>query len=151
MVCDQRMSLRDQNRLTIGYRGPRPPVPRHISAPLLYQGCSRCSPWYVWCNSLHLRVVRLTSGLAGDTAQCISNDSSFRFAEIKDLFYKRYASISKTINEEDFAKPTQFALVRNYRSHQGILNLASMVMKLLWNGKYQLLWFVRKLFNNARL
>ncbi len=76
------------------------------------------------------------SGIAGDTAQCISKDSTFRFAEIKDLFHERYALTGKSINKWDRAHPTQFALSKNYRSHQGILDLASMVMKLLWNGAY---------------
>lgn len=76
----------------------------------------------------------LTLNSAGDTAQCISKDSTFRFAEIKDLFYQRYASISHATKQDGLAKPQVFALSKNYRSHSGILELASFVMKLLWTG-----------------
>ncbi|KAJ5674702.1 uncharacterized protein N7477_004636 [Penicillium maclennaniae] len=72
--------------------------------------------------------------LAGDTAQCISKDSAFRFPEIKALFYDYYEVISKELNQPSIAKPVQFMLAKNYRSHQGILSFASWVMTMLWNG-----------------
>ncbi|OGE51205.1 hypothetical protein PENARI_c014G04055 [Penicillium arizonense] len=72
--------------------------------------------------------------LAGDTAQCISKDSVFRFPEIKDLFYDHYEVTAKQLNQPLLAKPVQFSLAKNYRSHQGILSFASWVMQLLWNG-----------------
>ncbi|KAL1999926.1 hypothetical protein VTN02DRAFT_3799 [Thermoascus thermophilus] len=72
--------------------------------------------------------------LAGDTAQCISKDSAFRFPEIKALFHSQYASIANELGLPDLARPIQFSLSRNYRSHQGILSLASYVMQILWTG-----------------
>ncbi|KAJ5825808.1 hypothetical protein N7474_002946 [Penicillium riverlandense] len=72
--------------------------------------------------------------LAGDTAQCISKDSAFRFSEIKALFYEYYEVIANELKQPSFAKPVQFSLAKNYRSHQGILSFASWVMQLLWNG-----------------
>ncbi|KAI3103031.1 hypothetical protein CBS147333_7635 [Penicillium roqueforti] len=72
--------------------------------------------------------------LAGDTAQCISKDSVFRFPEIKALFYEHYEIIANELNQPSFAKPVQFSLAKNYRSHQGILSFASWVMQLLWHG-----------------
>ncbi|KAJ5107749.1 hypothetical protein N7456_004424 [Penicillium angulare] len=72
--------------------------------------------------------------LAGDTAQCISKDSAFRFPEIKALFYEHYDEIAKGLNQPELTKPSQFMLAKNYRSHQGILSFASWVMQLLWNG-----------------
>ncbi|KAJ5280089.1 hypothetical protein N7478_005461 [Penicillium angulare] len=72
--------------------------------------------------------------LAGDTAQCISKDSAFRFPEIKALFYEHYEDIVKGLNQPEIARPSQFMLAKNYRSHQGILSFASWVMQLLWNG-----------------
>ncbi|EKV12225.1 TPR and ankyrin repeat-containing protein 1 [Penicillium digitatum PHI26] len=72
--------------------------------------------------------------LAGDTAQCISKDSVFRFPEIKALFYEYYEVIAKELNQPSLAKPVQFSLAKNYRSHQGILSFASWVMQLLWHG-----------------
>lgn len=72
---------------------------------------------------------------AGDTAQCISKDSVFRFPEIKALFHEHYDHIADEIGQPELAKPTQFSLAKNYRSHQGILSLASCVMQMLWIGK----------------
>ncbi|KAJ5612695.1 Tetratricopeptide-like helical [Penicillium lagena] len=72
--------------------------------------------------------------LAGDTAQCISKDSAFRFPETKALFYEYYEVIAKELKQPSFAKPVQFSLAKNYRSHQGILSFASWVMQLLWSG-----------------
>ncbi|KAI5850467.1 P-loop containing nucleoside triphosphate hydrolase protein [Morchella snyderi] len=87
-----------------------------------------------------LRVVGNPRGvhLAGDTAQCISRDSTFRFQDIKALFFQLFGSMatkghgsSKTA-EESLEKPRLFLLAKNYRSHQGILALASSVVDLLW-------------------
>ncbi|KXG50377.1 Tetratricopeptide-like helical [Penicillium griseofulvum] len=72
--------------------------------------------------------------LAGDTAQCISKDSVFRFPEIKALFYEHYEVIANELHQPSYAKPVQFSLAKNYRSHQGILSFASWVMQLLWQG-----------------
>ncbi|KAJ5778909.1 hypothetical protein N7457_006629 [Penicillium paradoxum] len=72
--------------------------------------------------------------LAGDTAQCISKDSVFRFPEIKALFYEHYEVIANQLKQPSFGKPVQFSLAKNYRSHQGILSFASWVMQLLWQG-----------------
>ena len=38
------------------------------------------------------------------------------------------------MNQAQLAQPTMFALSKNYRSHQGILALASQVMDWLWKG-----------------
>ncbi|GAD91519.1 hypothetical protein PVAR5_0091 [Paecilomyces variotii No. 5] len=72
--------------------------------------------------------------LAGDTAQCISKDSVFRFPEIKALMHDYYSTIARNSGQSELARPVQFSLSRNYRSHQGILNLASFIMQLLWKG-----------------
>ena len=68
---------------------------------------------------------------AGDSAQCISNDSAFRFANVKALFYDHYSRL-----DPELAKPELFSLSKNFRSHQGILSLASFIMELLWQGIY---------------
>ncbi|KAF8426773.1 hypothetical protein EV426DRAFT_448432 [Tirmania nivea] len=80
---------------------------------------------------LFLRLVKSPRGVhfAGDSAQCISNDSAFRFANVKALFFDHYA---KTKYEQ--AKPRLFSLSRNYRSCQEILAFSSFVMNLLWKG-----------------
>jgi hypothetical protein len=79
----------------------------------------------------------LTVPEAGDTAQCISKDSVFRFSEIKALLYDYYATVARESGQPELARPAQFSLSRNYRSHQGILSLASFVMQLLWTGELQ--------------
>jgi tetratricopeptide (TPR) repeat protein len=70
----------------------------------------------------------------GDTAQGISQDSSFRFQDVKALFYDHFSRQSVAIGQEALAQPQLFTLNRNYRSHQGILSLASSVMSLLWRN-----------------
>lgn len=72
--------------------------------------------------------------LAGDTAQAISQESTFRFADIKALFYDHFIRLSNATNQAQLAQPTMFALSKNYRSHQGILALASQIMDWLWKG-----------------
>ncbi|KAF8435903.1 hypothetical protein BGX38DRAFT_105734 [Terfezia claveryi] len=80
---------------------------------------------------LLLHLVQNPRGIhfAGDSAQCISNDSAFRFANVKALFYEHYINLDPVL-----AKPELFSLTKNFRSHQGILSLASFVMSLLWKG-----------------
>lgn len=77
---------------------------------------------------------------AGDSAQCISKDSTFRFANLKALFYEHFSRTGNSF-EKDLAKPELFSLSRNFRSHQGILSLASFVMDLLWRGEFLLIYY----------
>ncbi len=71
---------------------------------------------------------------AGDTAQAISQDSNFRFSDIKDIFFQHFSATSASANQRELARPKMFTLSKNYRSHQGILRLASLVMRLIWQG-----------------
>ncbi|KAK4694355.1 hypothetical protein P7C71_g3221, partial [Lecanoromycetidae sp. Uapishka_2] len=71
---------------------------------------------------------------AGDTAQAISQESTFRFADVKALFYEYFAAVSASTNQAELAQPVMFALSKNYRSHKGILALASLVMAWLWKA-----------------
>jgi len=68
---------------------------------------------------------------AGDTAQCISKDALFRFANAKALFYEHFRSASRSARE---LKPTLLPLSHNFRSHKQILSVASLVMHLLYRG-----------------
>ena len=68
----------------------------------------------------------------GDTAQGISQDSVFRFQDVKALFHDHFLRQSTLVGQENIAQPHMFTLNRNYRSHQGILSMASCVMELLW-------------------
>ncbi|KAH9496679.1 TPR and ankyrin repeat-containing protein 1 [Bulinus truncatus] len=71
--------------------------------------------------------------LTGDTAQSIMRGISFRFIDLKSLFY--YAKESAKENENYLASikvPQKVHQLRyNYRSHTGILSLASSVLDLL--------------------
>ncbi|KAF3926117.1 hypothetical protein ABW21_db0204796 [Orbilia brochopaga] len=69
--------------------------------------------------------------LAGDTAQCISKDSCFRFQDLKKLFYLKYERLSKVTNQTDWSKLNLFTLSKNYRTHNGILKLAAKVIDIL--------------------
>lgn len=51
------------------------------------------------------------------------------------MFYDYYDEVAKELKQPSVAKPVQFSLSKNYRSHQGILSFASWVMDLLWSGK----------------
>ncbi|XP_039192831.1 TPR and ankyrin repeat-containing protein 1 isoform X2 [Crotalus tigris] len=68
--------------------------------------------------------------LTGDTAQSIMKGVAFRFNDLKSLFH--YASLSSSDKQYLVRKPRRiYELYQNYRSHSGILNLASGVVDLL--------------------
>lgn len=83
---------------------------------------------------LLLSLIRNPRGIhfAGDTAQSISKDSLFRFANCGALFYTRFCN--SVAGDQTLLKPTLLSLSHNFRSHKGILYLASLVMELLYNG-----------------
>ncbi|KAI6140812.1 hypothetical protein BKA82DRAFT_31698 [Pisolithus tinctorius] len=84
-------------------------------------------------DTILLRILcRNTDGLfwAGDTAQTISAGSSFRFSELKAFIHRVEAKGGMGI-PKCCAKPEQFELAINYRSHGGIVNCAQSVVKLL--------------------
>ena len=68
---------------------------------------------------------------AGDTAQAISQESTFRFEDLKAMIYDRFMTIACT-GEKGHERPEMFQLGLNYRSHDGIVKLGAMVMDLLW-------------------
>ncbi|XP_035134458.2 TPR and ankyrin repeat-containing protein 1 isoform X3 [Callithrix jacchus] len=68
--------------------------------------------------------------LTGDTAQSIMKGVAFRFSDLRSLFH--YASKSTADKQCVVRKPKKIhQLYQNYRSHSGILNLASGVVDLL--------------------
>ena len=73
--------------------------------------------------------------LAGDTAQCISRDNTFRFEDIKARFYEHFLAMARNAGKIYWAKPSLFSLVKNYRSHQGILSLAADIVDMLCKGE----------------
>lgn len=84
--------------------------------------------------SLVVNPLLINSCTAGDSAQCISQDSTFRFANLKALFFNHFSGHHSTAIDPSTAKATRFTLSHNFRSHQGILRLASWVMDKLWRG-----------------
>ncbi|CAG8521874.1 1680_t:CDS:10 [Paraglomus brasilianum] len=68
--------------------------------------------------------------VAGDIAQCIAPGSSFRFQDISYLMHKweRERIHQRPLSKRD---PKKFELNVNYRSHNGILRLASSVIDLI--------------------
>uniref|UniRef100_A0A8D2KEC2 Tetratricopeptide repeat and ankyrin repeat containing 1 n=1 Tax=Urocitellus parryii TaxID=9999 RepID=A0A8D2KEC2_UROPR len=68
--------------------------------------------------------------LTGDTAQSIMKGVAFRFSDLRSLFH--YASRNTVDKQCAVRKPKKIHhLYQNYRSHSGILNLASGVVDLL--------------------
>ena len=85
--------------------------------------------------SLLIRCSRFPNNLffTGDTAQSIMRGIAFRFEDLKTLFH--HAKEATHIKEErhDFIRVPKklYQLTHNYRSHAGILHLASSVVDLL--------------------
>ncbi|XP_072268229.1 TPR and ankyrin repeat-containing protein 1 [Pyxicephalus adspersus] len=70
--------------------------------------------------------------LTGDTAQSIMKGVSFRFSDLRSLFYYANKKYSDDKKKCIVRKPKQlYHLYQNYRSHSGILSLASGVVDLL--------------------
>ncbi|RHZ77053.1 hypothetical protein Glove_186g78 [Diversispora epigaea] len=70
--------------------------------------------------------------MAGDIAQCIARGSSFRFQDLSALMYKWEIDRIKTNSNQYYAlKPKEFELNINFRSHHGIIKLASSVTDLI--------------------
>ena len=85
---------------------------------------------------LFLNIVKHSRGLhlAGDTAQAISQDSTFRFSDVKKMIFEHFAPAMQSSGQDQLGHAEMFALSKNYRSHQGILALASLIMEMIWNG-----------------
>lgn len=70
--------------------------------------------------------------LTGDTAQGIMRGISFRFSDLKSLFFYARKSLHARGQFGSVNVPKQiYQLTHNYRSHAGILSLASSVLDLM--------------------
>ena len=67
-----------------------------------------------------------------DIAQDISQNSIFRFQDAKTLFHDHFVRQSTNVEQQSLVQSQLFTLNRNYRSHQEILFMTSIVMKILW-------------------
>ena len=85
--------------------------------------------------SLLIRCCRYPNELffTGDTAQSIMRGIAFRFNDLKTLFHRIKERASKAGKSPDFIRVPKrlYQLTHNYRSHAGILRLASSVVDLL--------------------
>ncbi|XP_045164107.2 TPR and ankyrin repeat-containing protein 1-like [Mercenaria mercenaria] len=70
--------------------------------------------------------------LTGDTAQSIMRGISFRFSDLRSLFYHAKQSMQAMGKTSAVEVPKQvYQLTHNYRSHAGILSLATSVLELM--------------------
>ncbi|KAL9962912.1 hypothetical protein ACROYT_G032063 [Oculina patagonica] len=69
--------------------------------------------------------------LTGDTAQSIMQGISFRFEDLRSLFFYLNENYKAIGVQAEVVVPQIKQLVYNYRSHSGILNLASSVVSIL--------------------
>uniref|UniRef100_A0A6B2KW28 UvrD-like helicase ATP-binding domain-containing protein n=1 Tax=Arcella intermedia TaxID=1963864 RepID=A0A6B2KW28_9EUKA len=76
---------------------------------------------------------------AGDTAQTILQGVNFRFEDLTSLFYQYFIPHFKSIKDKsiigsfnDIEVPEIQQLIHNYRTHSGILNLASVVVEVIY-------------------
>ena len=84
--------------------------------------------------SLLIRCSRDPNGLffTGDTAQSIMRGIAFRFNDLKSLFFYSQQSYQALGYQSGVRVPSRlYQLTHNYRSHAGILRLASSVVDLL--------------------
>ena len=84
--------------------------------------------------SLLIRCSRDPNGLffTGDTAQSIMRGIAFRFSDLKSLFFYSQQSYQALGFQAGVRVPNRlYQLTHNYRSHAGILRLASSVVDLL--------------------
>ncbi|XP_022098419.1 TPR and ankyrin repeat-containing protein 1-like [Acanthaster planci] len=70
--------------------------------------------------------------LTGDTAQSIMRGVAFRFDDLKSLFHYASKSVKALGKHSAVTVPKRvYQLTHNYRSHAGILNLASTIVDLM--------------------
>ncbi|XP_052214395.1 TPR and ankyrin repeat-containing protein 1-like isoform X2 [Dreissena polymorpha] len=70
--------------------------------------------------------------LTGDTAQSIMRGISFRFSDLRSLFYHAKQSMQAMGKTSAVEVPKQvYQLTHNYRSHAGILSLATSILELM--------------------
>ena len=84
--------------------------------------------------SVIIRSCRNPNGLffTGDTAQSIMRGIAFRFSDLRSLFHYMKESVkSVSLKPEVLVPDRVYQLTHNYRSHAGILNMASSVTDLL--------------------
>ena len=69
--------------------------------------------------------------LTGDTAQSIMRGVSFRFSDLRSLFYKANIQVKNIGKKDKVTVPRVDKLTINFRSHSGVLKLAASVIDVL--------------------
>ena len=69
--------------------------------------------------------------LTGDTAQSIMRGVSFRFSDLRSLFYKANKQVTKVNKKAKVTVPRVDELTINFRSHSGVLKLAASIIDVL--------------------
>ena len=69
--------------------------------------------------------------LTGDTAQSIMRGVSFRFSDVRSLFYKANKQVKNIGKKAKVTVPRVDKLTINFRSHSGVLKLAASVIDVL--------------------
>ena len=83
--------------------------------------------------SILIRICREPNDLflTGDTAQSIMRGISFRFGDLKSIFYRASKQASKSVKSAQVKVPKVNELTINFRSHTGVLQLAASVIDLM--------------------
>eukprot|EP00731_Ephydatia_muelleri_P011967 Em0006g861a len=84
--------------------------------------------------ALFVRTCREPNGLflTGDSAQSIMRGIAFRFSDVRTIFYEMQQNLTRNRGDVTQVRTPNIAqLTINFRSHTGILNLASSVIDLL--------------------
>ena len=73
---------------------------------------------------------------SGDTAQTIARGIDFRFQDIRNLFYEKFLSKSRSNGNDERKGKGQvseiFQLTQNFRTHAGILKLSQSIIELIY-------------------
>ena len=131
---------------------------KHLSEEKLFDECDLIKSIYSRLNYLHdlpwsvhsiyvdevqdftqaelatlLRICRNPNDLflTGDTAQSIMRGISFRFSELKYLFYCAKEQAKKKTKAPNIIVPKVKDLQINFRSHTGVLNLATSIIDIM--------------------
>ena len=83
--------------------------------------------------SIFIRICREPNDLflTGDTAQSIMRGISFRFGDLKSIFYRAREQASKSVKSSLVKVPKVDELTINFRSYTGVLQLAASVIDLM--------------------
>jgi hypothetical protein len=110
-----------QLELLLSVAGDKVSEPRRECPHLVPTSCPSPLPFSSVPNSFKNKLL-----LTGDTCQTIARGVTFRFSDLKQLFYAENQTEGSGVN-----MPEMLQLTVNYRTHQHVLNLANAVVDIL--------------------